>query len=118
MVDDCETYDFSDCELEEPEWGLVYVDVTINDENPKVPLVFYIGNIEENVIEWIDTAYYESYEIEMPLNEYYSVTATYKSGSKAILALDGERFETKKYHICDENCWVIRGGEYDLRLKY
>ena len=117
MVEDCENYNFSDCSLDQPDWGLVKVQVTINSENPYVPLTFFRGNIEDNVVEVIDTAYSGELKVDMPLNNYFSVKAIYKSGIKQIIAVDGGDFTTKKYHVCDQDCWVIRGGEYDVRLK-
>jgi len=117
-VEDCDNYDFSDCDLEKPSWGIVYVDLTINDENPYVPLVFYRGYFEEQIIEYVDTAYSEKYEMDMPLELYLSVTAEYQSNGKTIYAVDGGKFETKKYRVCKEDCWIIRGGEYNVELKY
>ena len=118
IVEDCENYDFSDCELEKPVWGIIKVKLTINDENPFVPLVFYKGYFEEGNIEYIDTAYQNNYEIDMPLDYYLSVKAEYVSAGKTIFAVDGGKFETKKYRVCDEDCWVIRGGDYNVELKY
>lgn len=118
IVQDCENYDFSDCDLDEPEWGFLIIDVTINDENTKVPIVIYKGYMEDNIIEWEDTATTSKYEIDVSLNQYYSVVATYKSGDKTILAVDGDYFEKKRVKVCDERCWIIKGGEYNLELKY
>ena len=65
----CEDYDFSDCYLDEPEWDFIYLKVTINDQNPYVPIVIYKGNFEDNNIEWVDTAYSSDYSIDVPLNQ-------------------------------------------------
>ncbi len=113
----CEDYDFSDCYLEEPEWDFIYLKVTINDQNPYVPIVIYRGNFEDNNIEWIDTAYSANYSIDVPLNKYYSVTAEYKVSTYKVLAVDGNDVRKNKTTVCEERCWYITGEEFDVELK-
>jgi hypothetical protein len=109
----------AECYQVKPEWGRLNVTLTINDENPFVPLVVYIGNIEDNNIEWIDTSYAADYWVEVPVNKYYTITAEYKSGDKTIYAVDGDNFKIKYTDSdCDQSCYYYRGGYYDLRLKY
>ena len=110
--------DCSDCYQIEPEWGDLFVKLTINDENDFVPLVIYRGNIENDDIEYIDTAYYKEYYLQVPLNKYYSVMAEYISGQDTICAVDGDKIRTKKnYDDCDEECYIVKGGIIDVRLK-
>ena len=49
--------DCYDCLSEPPDSSSLIVYVTINNENPYVPLVFYRGDYEDNVVDWIDTSY-------------------------------------------------------------
>lgn len=107
-----------ECYLNEPDSADLIVDLTINKENPFVPLVFYRGEIEDNNIEWIDTAYSETLYLYSPVEEYYSIKAFYKSGSQTLIAVDGDKLKTRKVSdVCDNECWVIRGGILDVRLK-
>jgi hypothetical protein len=96
------------------------VNVTINDENPKVPLVIYRGKYDPNNIpnvETIDTATSSTYKYFVPLNHNFSVKAEYKSGTKTIFAIDGSIFNSQKQDGCDNVCWQIIGGSLDARLK-
>ncbi|MGC9344617.1 MAG: hypothetical protein ACP5E3_18065 [Bacteroidales bacterium] len=107
-----------ECYFNEPDSADLIVDITINEENPFVPLVFYRGEVDENNIEWIDTAYTETLYLYSPVNEYYSVKAFYKSDNQTIIAIDGDKLKTSRVSdVCDYDCWVIRGGTLDVRLK-
>ena len=113
------TIDCFDCFQDRPEWGPLNVKLTINNENPFVPLVIYIGNIEDNNIEWIDTSYSADYWVEVPVNKYYSITAEYKSGDKTIFVVDGDDFKLKHTEsACDYPCYYYYGGYYDIQLRY
>lgn len=112
------TVDCAECYQEEPNWGDIYVQVTINDENNFVPLVIYRGNFEDNDIEWVDTAYEEEYYLDVPINKFYSVKAEYIAGSDTIYVIDGDEIKTKlNTEDCDVDCYVIKGGNFDARLK-
>ncbi|MCD4681414.1 MAG: hypothetical protein K8S00_13595 [Bacteroidales bacterium] len=114
----CEDYDFSDCYLEEPEWDFIHIKVTINEENPYVPIIIYKGNFEDNNVDWTDTAWSSDYSIDVQLNQYYSVTAEYKVNSQKILAVDGSDVRKVKTTVCDEKCWYIKGDNFDVELKF
>jgi hypothetical protein len=113
-----EPFDCSTCYQDKPDWGPLQVYVTINDQNPSVPLVIYRGDIEDNDIEYIDTAHSSSYTVEVPVDKYYSVTAEYKDGSRIIFAVDGDKLKLDKNTTdCDEECYYFRGGYIDVRLN-
>ncbi|MBE0652820.1 MAG: hypothetical protein IH594_03420 [Bacteroidales bacterium] len=106
------------CTLNEPDSADLIVSLTINGENPYVPLIFYRGKIEDNIIEWIDTSFSETLYLYSPVNEYYSIRAFYKSGTQAIIASDGDKLKTVRISdVCEYDCWIIRGGILDVRLK-
>ena len=107
------------CYQVKPEFGDLQVDITINAENRAVPLVIYKGEFDEGIIEYIDTATSESYSLDVPINEFYSVAAEYFVDGKRIIAIDGDRIKTGKVvGSCDKTCWIIEGGFIDVRLKY
>lgn len=108
-----------DCYYNEPDSADLIVDVTINDENPFVPLVIYKGDVEENIIEYTDTVWAAStYYLYVAVNEYYSIKAKYKKGDNTIYAIDGDKLKTKYVtDVCDTDCYEIKGGILDVRLK-
>lgn len=110
--------DCGDCDNIRPEEGKLLVTLTINDENPYVPLVIYRGNIEDNNIGYVDTSYSTDYWVIVPVDNYYSITAEYKSGDKTIFAVDGDEFKIKYTDTdCSYPCYYFYGGYYDVQLK-
>jgi len=110
--------DCSECYRTRPENGELIINVTINDENPEVPIAIYRDRIESGRIKIKDTILEKTVYIEVPLNHYYSVKAEYKVGNDSVFAIDGERIKTHRVtDQCDTICWIIKGGRYDLRLK-
>ena len=106
------------CTLTEPDSADLIVHLTLNEENPYVPLIFYRGKIEDDLIEWIDTADTETLYLYSPVNEYYSIKAFYKSGAQTLIAVDGDKLKTSFItDVCEYDCWIIRGGILDVRLK-
>lgn len=110
--------DCLDCLDYKPDSGKLIVTLTINDENPFVPLVIYKGNIEDNIIEYPDTSYYADYWVRVPVNDYYSIIAEYKSGEKTIFVVDGDDFKIKyTTSDCEYPCYYYYGGYYDIQLR-
>jgi len=110
--------DCSECYGTRPEDGELIINVTINDENPEVPIAIYRDRIESGRIRIKDTISEKTVYIEVPLNHYYSIKAEYKVGNDSVFAIDGEKIKTQRVtDQCDTICWVIKGGRYDLRLK-
>lgn len=108
----------SECYQDKPEWGPLNVTVTINDQNPFVPLIIYRGNIEDNDIEYIDTTQSTNYWVDVPVNKYYSVAAKYISGEDTIFTVDGDELKMKFAETdCDQPCYYFKGGYIDVRLK-
>jgi len=113
-----EKFDCSECYQIKPDSADLSVKVTINSENPWVPLVIYKGKIEDHNIDFIDTAICEDYYLWVKVDEYYSVEAKYKSGNKTIIAVDGDKIKAKKNsNECDEACYWIKGGYVNVRLR-
>ncbi|OQX81036.1 MAG: hypothetical protein B6D61_01185 [Bacteroidetes bacterium 4484_249] len=115
---DLNTFDCSTCYQDRPEMGRLTVALSINSENPFVPLVIYRGNFENNDIEYIDTSWSEDYWVEVPVDKYYSVTAKYKDGNKTVIAVDGDKLELEyTSEDCDLPCYYYKGGYIDVRLR-
>ena len=110
--------DCDECYYLKPDSADLIVNLTLNDENPFVPLIFYRGKVEEGIIEWTDTSYNKTLYLYSKVNEYYSVKAYYKKEGKTIIAIDGAKLNTRQVSgVCDRDCWIITGGEMDVRLK-
>lgn len=114
---DCSSYDYSDCVTSEPYDGRMYVKLTINDENQKVPISFYKGKIEDNDLFFTDTAENEYYDTLLPIGYYYSVTATYIRNGEKIIAIDGDEIKKSHSNVCDSVCWDVKTGKVNVRLK-
>ena len=116
-VDDCVTYDFSDCNTKEPLTATLNVKVTVNAENKRIPITVYRGKIEENLIVLTDTLVSSTQSLTLPVGYYYSVRAEYHVSGKGIYAIDGDDIIKRKKYVCDSVCWSVKNGDADLRLK-
>ena len=119
----------ADCFTSKPDSADLIAYLTFNDLNNKIPLVFYKGKFSgdpgKDVVEWIDTAsvtiYTDGkYYLRSPVNKFYSLKAIYKTKSgKQVVAIDGDKFTTDHVtDVCDTDCWIVKGGILDVRLKY
>jgi hypothetical protein len=110
--------DCDSCLIEIPDWDTLVVQLTINDENPVVPLEFFIGDYENGEVDWIDTARTERFWLTGEVGVEYSVKATYISGDEIILAIDGDKIRIVDGEAdCGSPCFYTRGGTMDCRLK-
>ena len=75
-----EVVDCSECYTVQPEEAVINVKLTMNNVNRSVVMNLYRGKIEEEILLLSDTARTESWSAVVPVNEYYTVTATYYSG--------------------------------------
>lgn len=72
-----------------PFYGTLYINVTINQENPEVFFEIFEGRIEEEIL--IDS-FFTSKEFlcfELESGSYYSAKAYYVQGEKQIVAING-----------------------------
>jgi len=112
------TVDCSECYSAEPDSGDLIVYLTIDSENPRVPLTIFKDQVDDEQIEYIDTAFSSPYYLYVKLDEYYSVKAEYNSGDRIIYAVDGDKIKTKFVtETCEFDCWVITGGIINIELK-
>ncbi len=108
----------NECYTVRPDSADLIIYVTINSENPWVPLKLYRGDVEENQVDWIDTVYSKEYKLFSAVSQDYSVSVTYHDGTRKIIAVDGGKMVTSLVtDVCDADCWIIKGGILDVRLK-
>ena len=110
--------DCADCYGYKPDSANLIIHLSINAENDSVPLTFYRGNFEDGEIDWQDTATTEDFYLFSKINSYYTVRATYSSGSRIIEAFDGDKMTLYDGgNECGSPCYIVKGGIFDLRLE-
>lgn len=114
-----ENINCEECYQEKPDSADLIIELTVNDIFSIIPLIVYKNNVEDNDIEYIDTAWGSPYYLYVPVNARYSVAVEYIEDSAKIIAIDGTHLKIKHVRsACDKNCWVIEGQDMDARLKY
>jgi hypothetical protein len=107
-----------ECYQEKPDSADLIIELTVNDIYDSIPLIVYRDKVEDNDIEWIDTAYESPFYLLVPVNKDFSVAAEYINDDSKIIAIDGTKIKIK--HVsgeCDEDCWIIEGDELNVKLK-
>ncbi len=114
--DDVNCYE---CYTDTLETGYLIIEFTLNDENVDVPITVFSGQVDASPIVFSAPCDTSALILEVPMNAYYSVKAAYKNGNDSIYVVDGGRLEAKLVTgICDSDCWIIQGGEYNVSLNY
>lgn len=116
-----QTIDCSECYAEKPEFAEINVKLSISNLNPSVIIRVYSGRFEEEKLILTDTTNMETWTAILPVDEYYSLTATYKSQNNYfnVTAIDGGMVRTQRIRAtCDDPCWVTKGNNFNLKLKY
>ena len=109
--------DCGDCYSYAPDSADLIIKLTINAENDSVPLTFYLGDYEEGLIDWQDTATSEEFYLYSKINSSYTVRATYRSGDKFIEAFDADDMELYNANEeCGSPCYIVKGGIFDVSL--
>lgn len=110
--------DCADCFGYKPDSANLILNLTINAENDSVPLTFYLGDYEDGVIDWQDTATTAEFYLYSKINSTYTVRATYRSGNKIIEAFDSDKMTLYNADAeCGSSCYIVKGGIYDLILE-
>jgi len=109
--------DCNDCYGYAPDSADLIIKLTINAENDSIPLTFYLGDYEDGVIDWQDTATTEEFYLYSKMNSSYTVRATYRSGNRIIEAFDADDMELYNAgQECGSPCYIVKGGIFDLQL--
>jgi len=114
---DIDGFDCVDCYTDKADFIDLIVSVTLNSENPSIPLEVFFGDYENGNFDYADTATTSEYYVPVRPNNYYSVRAKYKRGSETIYVVDGDNIKQKySKEGCDEPCYYVKGGYIDVRL--
>jgi hypothetical protein len=114
--EDCTDQDYASCNTEQPQTGRITILLTINQENPSVPVRVYEGNFEDGRLVRADTIRMRSFNYFLATEKDYSFTATYKDGTSTIMTVDGGRIKVSTYRMCELRCYELNNPEIDLRL--
>ena len=69
-----ETLNCKDCYQEPSDYGPLTLFFTINEENPYVPFIIYVGDFYKRVVEYADTAFFPEIEIDLPVVAFYCLS--------------------------------------------
>lgn len=110
--------DCRECYTEKPTHGKLVVQLTVNDDHPRIPVTIYRGEWEKQFIEFHDTVNTMEMVLSLPVDNYYSVAAEYRVNGKTIIAIDGDYVKaSKSVGKCDESCWIIVDGWTNAMLR-
>lgn len=108
-----------ECYTDKPDSAALYIDVTINDKYPVVPLKLYRGDFENGQVDYVDTTAISDYWVWVAVDQSYSVKVEYTWNSDTIYVVDAARIKLKRVsEACDEVCWVIAEDKIDATLKF
>jgi hypothetical protein len=109
----------AECFINEPDSFELEVSLSIGMEYDSVYLQFYEGNVESGDLSWEGEVFTPTFYHAVPINEFYSVKATYRKEGKTLIAIDGDRMVSRYIaDACDTDCWIIKGGILNVELKY
>jgi hypothetical protein len=109
--------DCNECFGSQPDSAALIIRLTINKENPAVPLTFYRGSTDGE-IDWLDTATTAEWYVDAEVWTEYTVKAEYRSGSTYVIAFDSDQMTLSDFGTdCGDPCYIIKGGIFDVELR-
>lgn len=118
VLQDLAEFDCSECYPEKPTHSWVELRLTINEENPEVPITIYLGPPENGVIYAQELAYESTYKVMVENEIPYTVKAEYKVNGKTHIVFS--QIKTKlfyDYESCSEPCYWVSNKRVRLRIK-
>jgi hypothetical protein len=110
--------DCDECYTEKQEEADLVIELTVNNQYPRVPVTVYNGNVEDNDIVAYDTATSSPFYFYVPTDKKYSVKAQYTTADITIYAIDGTNLKVLRVsNACDESCYVVENYDIDVRIK-
>jgi len=117
QVDDCSTYDYSDCITTKPDSSFITIKFSTSKEQPLAFLKLYRGFIDDNVLIEADSLSEGIHKVLLPVDQYYSVLAIYSNNGDTMIAVDGDKLKIWKVRVCDSICWNTNQPILDVRKK-
>jgi len=115
---DYENIDCNDCYEVEPQDSYLKI-IFSEDICDTVDITVFRGYVNESMIEWEGWVTQSPFYLDFtPVNNFYSVKATYSTDTASINVMDAAKLETHLIKgVCENNCYIITGGVYDVELK-
>ncbi|MGM0650636.1 MAG: hypothetical protein ACQES1_09045 [Bacteroidota bacterium] len=114
---DYDNVDCDDCYVEKPQYSYLRIDFSENI-NDTVWFEVYRGYVDQSLLDWSGWATESPlFLYQSPVDNFYSVKATYFKDSASISVIDADELKThliKDY--CDEDCYIIAGGKINVKL--
>ncbi|HEX2921177.1 MAG TPA: hypothetical protein VHO50_08435 [Bacteroidales bacterium] len=107
----------ADCRSEEPTNATI--EVRIDDWRSLIIVEVFSGNLEDRILYISYHATGPEVNISLPVNNVYTITATYDIEGKTYVAVDSVYPRVKfSEDQCDEPCYYIYDKTVNLKLKY
>lgn len=116
-VEDCEHYDYIDCNTIEPTEAEVLINFSISTKVKSVPFEVYKGYVDDHDLLFRDTAWSDQLSYYLPVNERWAVKAKYVLNGKITYVIDGGKLFKHSKKVCDSTCWSVDNLELDAILK-
>lgn len=117
LLENSDECNMDDCITEEPYTGYLDMRLSIISDNKNIMVLIFRGKYEEQNVQDTLYAQTEDFSHEVPINRYYSVAARYIIDNDTIMVIDGTDLKKSLDLDCEEDCWIVSGGDLDLRLK-
>lgn len=114
--DDDPKYAPYDCERNKPAYGWLNVSVTINQAYPRVPIIVYHGDWENNEVVLRDTLDSEHRSYELRSERDYTVLAMYILVHDTLATLDSDDISVETTDYVDATCYKVHDADVDCRL--
>jgi hypothetical protein len=117
--------DCNDCITPRPNSGPLHIKLSPRSREDTISVKVFKGRFVEKMLLDHSSQIYSFkttetlVDVDVNLDEYYSVVAVYKVDGKTYYVVDGDKI--KLYDIestCDTECWIIRGGKINCILKF
>ncbi len=105
-----------DCQHDKPGYGWLNVSVTINQAYPRVPIIVYRGEWEENDEIMRDTLDSDHRSYELPSDQDYTVLAMYILIHDTLATLDADNIAIDSTEYIDAVCYEVDDADVDCRL--
>jgi len=113
----CHTYVSEDCYETKPSKGEAMIEITMDEENQKIPFELYEGKYEAGKLVISDTLYSKIHYIELPVNKYYTFLAKYSKDSEDLYVFRSGTIKARRNANEDYSCWNTINIRIDLKLK-
>lgn len=108
-----------DCYFVEPTEHNASFYFSLSDDNPTVEFAIYQSDKPEGVPFYEGVADSSEVEIWLPLGYRYTAVANYCRDARPVSVIDGGRMYVKfSRTLCEEECYMIYGKTFDLRLRF